>query len=107
MSKLSPCFKAVLFDLDNTLYDRYAVFERFVTAYIVNVLKFKHPQSIIDIRDRLVILDGNGYGDKCEVETEIKRLCAVRRFPRETAEVLSARFYKDFFETIQLDQSAK
>ena len=57
-------FRAVLFDLDDTLYSRRAAFARWTDAYLANTLRLTDPAEAASVRALIHALDLNGYGSK-------------------------------------------
>jgi putative hydrolase of the HAD superfamily len=60
-------FQAVLFDLDNTLYDREAAFGRWADAYLRDTLRLTDPEEATRVRALIFNLDANGYGSKAAI----------------------------------------
>ena len=60
----APPFAAVLFDLDNTLYDREAAFARWADAYLRDTLRLTDPAEAAHLRALIVSWDADGYGSK-------------------------------------------
>jgi len=60
-------FQAVLFDLDNTLYDREAAFGRWADAYLRDTLRLTDPEEAARVRALIFNLDANGYGSKAAI----------------------------------------
>jgi putative hydrolase of the HAD superfamily len=57
-------YRAILFDLDDTLYSRRAVFAQWVEAYLRDTLQLTDADEISRVRAVITTLDGNGYGSK-------------------------------------------
>ena len=57
-------FHAVLFDLDNTLYDREAAFGRWADQYLADTLRLTDADEAARVREMMRSLDRNGYGSK-------------------------------------------
>ena len=65
---VDPCpFRAVLFDLDNTLYDREAAFGRWADAYLRDTLRLTDPAETARVHALLCAMDANGYGSKAAI----------------------------------------
>ncbi len=60
-------FDAVLFDLDNTLYDREAAFHRWADAYLKNTLRLTGAEEIARVHALIGEMDANGYGSKAAI----------------------------------------
>ena len=60
-------FRAVLFDLDNTLYDREAAFGRWADAYLRDTLRLTDPAETARVHALLCAMDANGYGSKAAI----------------------------------------
>lgn len=88
--------KGILFDLDDTLYDRRKAFDTWTNAFIRERLKIDDRVARREIADWVESLDANGYGSKHAVMTA---LC--ERFPSAAGDVET--FYDQFIDTIALD----
>lgn len=62
-------FKAILFDLDNTILDRTRTFGQFTNAFINHYVG--HVETTQEIFDRIIDLDQDGYKDKHELFSEL------------------------------------
>jgi len=71
-SAVFPAYKAVLFDLDNTLLDRTLTFERFTRSFIEAYLPFTEPTAKEEIFHRIIELDQDGYKDKRVLFNELR-----------------------------------
>ena len=60
-------FSAVLFDLDNTLYDREAAFGRWADAYLRDTLRLTDPEEAARVRALIFEMDADGYGSKAAI----------------------------------------
>ena len=60
-------FQAVLFDLDNTLYDREIAFGRWADAYLRDTLRLTDPDEARRLRAEIVSWDADGYGSKAAI----------------------------------------
>ena len=60
-------FAAVLFDLDNTLYDREAAFGRWADGYLRDTLRLTDPTGVSRLRHLIVSWDADGYGSKAAI----------------------------------------
>ena len=54
--------KAILFDLDNTLYDREAAFRSVAEAFYREHLSVSANAPLVDVVEKLVLWDEDGYG---------------------------------------------
>jgi len=92
----------ILFDLDDTLYDRGAAFNRWLNSYIQDTLKVSEPKEIAAVLQSISVLDSGGYGSKKAVVEEVCRL-----YP--AADGMSSDlgdFYDLFFGQLVLDCEA-
>ena len=80
---LSP-FRAVLFDLDNTLYHREAAFGRWTDAYLRDTLRLTDAEEVRRVRALIHEMDADGYGSKAAVFERLHALypCSTRRLAR-------------------------
>ncbi len=60
-------FRAVLFDLDNTLYDREAAFGRWADAYLRDTLHLTDSDEARRVRALITDMDADGYGSKAAI----------------------------------------
>ena len=60
-------FRAVLFDLDNTLYDREAAFGRWADAYLRDTLHLTDADEARRVRALITEMDADGYGSKATI----------------------------------------
>jgi len=60
-------FDAVLFDLDNTLYDREAAFGRWADAYLRDTLRLTDAEEAGRVRALVREMDADGYGSKAAI----------------------------------------
>ena len=60
-------FRAALFDLDNTLYDREAAFGRWADAYLCDTLRLTDPAEAARVRALVQEMDADGYGSKAAI----------------------------------------
>lgn len=60
-------FQAVLFDLDNTLYDREAAFGRWADAYLRDTLRLTDAEEVARVCSLIRDMDANGYGSKAAI----------------------------------------
>ena len=67
-------FAAVLFDLDNTLYDREAAFGRWADAYLRDTLRLTDPAEAAALRRLIVSWDADGYGSKAAIFARLHAL---------------------------------
>ena len=98
-SPLPRFVDGVLFDLDDTLYDRWATFRAWSELYLRERLGFVDDAECAQIVAWMEALDGNGYGSKHAVIVE---LC--RRFPEAKGDVES--FYDEFVGRVAFDLEA-
>ena len=67
-------FRAVLFDLDNTLYDREAAFGRWADAYLRDTLRLADHEEVRRVRALIRELDADGYGSKAAIFERLQAL---------------------------------
>ncbi len=67
-------FQAVLFDLDNTLYDREAAFGLWADAYLRDTLRLTDSEEVRRVRALLREMDANGYGSKAAIFAHLHAL---------------------------------
>jgi HAD superfamily hydrolase (TIGR01549 family) len=90
-------FQAVLFDLDNTFYDREAAFGRWVDSYLSETLRVTDAAETGRVRAFIVSLDQNGYGSKQTIFERLQALYPDRmNSPARSVEV----FFDEFFAQI-------
>jgi len=89
----------VLFDLDDTLYNRRATFRAWSEIFLRERLGITSDGECAEIVTWMESLDANGYGSKHAVIVE---LCA--RFPSAIGQVEA--FYDEFVERVQFDPEA-
>lgn len=98
-------FRAVLFDLDDTLYDRGAAFSRWAEDYLRRECGLREDERRLDALARIEALDARGYGSKKAVLEEVCRL-----YPSvdgtKNAEAVAATFYDQFLSRLVLDREA-
>jgi putative hydrolase of the HAD superfamily len=87
--------KGVLFDLDDTLYDRRAAFREWGLIFLRERLRVDEAECA-KVMGWMESLDANGYGSK---HTIIIEMC--RRFPEAKGSVEG--FYDEFVERVSLD----
>ena len=95
---------ALLFDLDNTLYDRDESFIRWAQWFVRERLGLHEDSVRAATIDLLVRLDANGYGSREALFREIKQ-----RHPSlaATVEDLVATFYQEHVSTLSLDSATQ
>lgn len=86
-------FRAVLFDLDNTLYDREAAFGRWADAYLRDTLRLTDPKEVRRVRALIFDLDANGYGSKAAIFERLHALYpALPNVPARSVDVFFDEF---------------
>ncbi len=94
-----PPIRAVLFDLDDTLYERRVAFRNWATHFVGEHGSGLNAAQTADIISELEAIDGNGYGDRYRF---VARL--AEQFPSLTGspdEILE-RFRVGFMEQLSL-----
>jgi putative hydrolase of the HAD superfamily len=96
--------KGVLFDLDDTLYDRPLAFRAWAERFITTQVGPQESDALAETIDLLVKLDDNGYGSKEALFGAFKE-----RFPGLSHEVdhLTDLFRQDFPAGLVLDPGAE
>ena len=92
--------RGVLFDLDDTLYDRGAAFDRWLDGYIRDHLQLTESSEVDSLKASISKLDSGGYGSKKAVVEEV-----CRHYPGHS-ENTGRDLYEDFFEQLTLDPAA-
>lgn len=90
--------RALLFDLDDTLYDRGATFARWAAAFVRSRPRFQHtPQQ--EAIEFLIALDGHGHTPRTELFTAFQE-----RYPGlyEAASVIE-EYYRQFPDYMECD----
>jgi putative hydrolase of the HAD superfamily len=98
-------FKAVLFDLDDTLYGRSDSFARWAHSYIQNTLKINNEEEARALLAHILSLDDNGYGSKMAVIEEVWRHLPRHR-RRTTIQEFTLRFYNELIDHSTLDKAS-
>jgi putative hydrolase of the HAD superfamily len=99
-----PPIRAVLFDLDDTLYERRVAFRNWATRFIGEHGSDLTAAQIADVISELETIDGNGYGDRYRF---VARL--AEQFPSVTGspdEILE-RFRVGFLEQLSLSPEVR
>lgn len=90
-------FRAILFDLDNTLYDREAAFGLWADHYLSETLQLTDAAEAGRIREMMHALDQNGYGSKQAIFERLHALYpALPGAPARSIEV----FFDEFIAQI-------
>lgn len=86
-------FRAILFDLDNTLYDREAAFGRWADAYLRDTLRLTDPAEAARVRAWIFQMDANGYGSKAAIFERLHTLYpALPGIPARSVDVFFDEF---------------
>lgn len=94
--------QAVLFDLDNTLVDRKAAFDRFTERLIDKYMLIDNEEDKRDAKEYIRIADRNGYRSKRELYSELHSYFQWNE--GVTAEHLLAYWFSEFFScTVLMD----
>jgi len=101
---VDPCpFRAVLFDLDNTLYDREAAFGRWADTYLRDTLRLTDPAETARVHALLRAMDANGYGSKAAIFERLHALYpTLPGVPARSVEV----FFDEFLAHIMPETEA-
>ena len=90
-------FNAILFDLDNTLYDREAAFGRWADAYLRDTLHLTDPAEAARVRALITDMDADGYGSKAAIFEHLHSLYpALPGVPARSVDV----FFDEFISHI-------
>lgn len=90
-------FQAVLFDLDNTLYDREAAFGRWADAHLKDTLRLTDAEEVRGVHTLIREMDANGYGSKAAIFERIHALYpALPGVPARSVDL----FFDEFFTHI-------
>ena len=91
---------AVLFDLDNTLYDRDQTFEQCAQGFVEEHLAILEQNSRAEVLEQILTQGIKGYGTRKAVFAEV-----LRRFPEmpSDADALDALFYRQWLTHMRLD----
>ena len=90
-------FHAVLFDLDNTLYDREAAFGRWADAYLRDTLRLSDPEEARRVHALITEMDADGYGSKAAIFERLHSLYpALPGVPARSLDI----FFDEFFAHI-------
>lgn len=92
--------RAVLFDLDNTLYDRDQTLAQCAHGFVEEHLVIVKQDSRAEVLEQILIQGIKGYGARKMVFAEV-----LRRFPEMPydAEALDALFYQQWLTRMRLD----
>jgi putative hydrolase of the HAD superfamily len=92
--------EGVLFDLDDTLYDRQATFRTWSEAFLRERVGIVDDAECAELLWWMESLDANGYGSKHAIMVEMSR-----RFPRARGSVEG--FYDEFVDRVAFDPEAR
>jgi len=93
-------FHAVLFDLDNTLYDREAAFGRWADAYLRDTLRLTDPEEAARVRALIFEMDADGYGSKAAIFERLHALYpTLPSVPARSVDI----FFDEFLAQITLE----
>ncbi|MCW3058976.1 MAG: hydrolase [Capsulimonas sp.] len=102
--KLLPHPKGVLFDLDNTLYDREAAFGRWLLWFLDEVLKLEDTEERAALTAEIVAMDAHGYGSKRAIFQRLHE-----RYPTAPGTLSTSveAFYEQFFTQMHVEPEAR
>ncbi len=93
MTPIPRPFDAVLFDLDNTLYDREAAFGRWADAYLRDTLRLTDAGEARRVRALITEMDADGYGSKAAIFERLHALYpALPDVPARSVDVFFDEF---------------
>ncbi len=95
--------KAVLFDLDDTLFDRAKVFHTWATSFVQTHLVSNDGTSEEEIINFIIIFDARGYTSRNKLFSQIREM-----FPslQEATGVLIERYYQHQIARLELTEGA-
>lgn len=98
--KTKKAIRAVLFDLDNTLYDRDQTFEQCAHGFVEEHLAILAQDRRAEVLEQILTQAIKGYGARKAVFAEV-----LRRFPEmpSDADALDALFYRRWLTHMRLD----
>ena len=96
--------KGVLFDLDNTLYDREAAFGRWLVWFLDAILKLENTEERAALTSEVVAMDAQGYGSKQAIFQALHQ-----RYPALPGESSTsvAMFYDQFFTHMRVEPETR
>ena len=96
----TSALRAVLFDLDNTLYDRDQTFEQCAHGFVEKHLAILEQDRRAEVLEQILTQGIKGYGARQTVFAEV-----LRRFPDmpDDADALDALFYRQWLTHMRLD----
>lgn len=96
--------QAVLFDLDNTLYDRDLAFSKWATGFVDDQFTTRREEERAQIVEHIIAIDAHGYVTKDVLFTEVKA-----HYPSimEDVAALCERFYKEWLVHMALDPATE
>jgi putative hydrolase of the HAD superfamily len=95
--------QAVLFDLDNTLYDRDLAFERWARSFIEAHFAREDQGQRTDVLAQMVTLDEKGYRPKTAMFADLKTLYPTLPYD---VDALCTLFYEQWTQYMDLDAGA-
>ncbi|BDI29156.1 haloacid dehalogenase [Capsulimonas corticalis] len=96
--------KGVLFDLDNTLYDREAAFDRWLIWFLDEVLKLEGLEERAALTAEVAAMDARGYGSKRAIFQRLRqRYPAPPGMPAPSVEI----FYDQFFTQMRVEPETR
>jgi len=104
-SLLGPCnIQGVLFDLDNTLYDRDLAFEKWARAFVEEQFPAESEAYRAETLAQIIAIDAHGYVTKQVLFTQVRAL-----YPAVTLDVdtLCERFYQEWLVYMTLDSETE
>lgn len=98
---IKPEVHGVLFDLDNTLYDRDRTFEQCAYGFVEEHLAILEQDRRAEVLKQILTQGIKGYGARKTVFAEV-----LRRFPEMPydADALDALFYRQWLTYMRLDE---
>ena len=99
MKRKNP-IRAVLFDLDNTLYDRDLAFETWTRHFIEEHFTSNNETRRADILAQMLVLDAKGYRPKSEMFADVKALYPTLPYD---VDALCQLFYQQWTAHMTLD----
>jgi putative hydrolase of the HAD superfamily len=98
--KLALRVKGVLFDLDNTLFDRDLAFNSWASGFVEDQFRDESEDRRAKVLKQIITIDAHGYVTKHVLFTQVRAL-----YPSITEEVdeLCERFYREWLVHMTLD----
>src|SRR6266851_2407175 len=97
----TPSIQAVLFDLDNTLYDRDLAFEKWTRGFVEEEFAGESEARRAEVLQQIILLDDQGRVTK---EVLFTRVRALYPTVMQKVEALCERFYHEWLVYMALEK---